>query len=167
MTTKLGISEWAKIAEIAGGIAIIASLIFVGYELRQASQQLRLSSDIDADMTNAGLSIRIAESPELSDLVYRGEQKPETLSDEQMHRFANIALPRLAMWENTYDSYLLGNVSEEDWLAWDIFLRLRFNKPGYRYVYEKYRAGFGKRSLNYFAEVFGLDDSSESESAGK
>ena len=117
MTTKLGISEWAKIAEIAGGIAIIASLIFVGYELRQASQQLRLSSDIDADMTNAGLSIRIAENPELSDLVYRGEQKPETLSDEQMQRFANIALPRLAMWENTYDSYLLGNVSEEDWLA--------------------------------------------------
>ena len=162
MTKKLALSEWAKIAEIVGGIAIIASLIFVGYELRHATQQLQLNSDIDADMTNAGLSIRIAENPELSDLVYRGERQPETLSDEQLDRFVNIALPRLAMWENTYDSYLVGNVSEEDWLAWDTFFQLRWNKPGYKYVYAKYRAGFGKRSSSYFADVFELGASSES-----
>jgi len=167
MAMKLGLSGWAKIAEIVSGAAIIASLIFVGYELRQATQQLQLNSDIDADLTNAGLSIRIAENPELSSLVYRGERQPETLSDEQMDRFVNIALPRLGMWENTYDSYLVGNVSEEDWLAWDVFFRQRWNKPGYKFVYAKYRSGFGKRSSSYFAGVFELVDPSELDSTGK
>jgi len=114
---------------------------------------------MDADLTNASLSIRIAESPELSDLVYRGERDPDSLADQEIDRFANIALPRLAMWENTYDSYLLGNLSESDWEAWDTFYRTRWNLPGYRYMYLKYRIGFGKRSVGYFAEVFEIDES--------
>jgi len=167
MTKKLGLSEWAKIAEIFGGIAIIASLIFVGYELRQTTLQLQLNSDIDADMMNIGLSIRIAENPELSNLVYRGERQPETLSDEQMVRFVIIAMSRLAIWENTYGSYLIGNISEEDWLVWDAFYRLRWNMPGYEYVFTKYRIGFSKQGSSYFAEVFELGDSSESDSVVK
>ena len=51
------------------------------------------------------------------------------------------------MWENTYDSYLLGNLSEADWKAWDKFYRARRNWPGYKYIYLKYQIGFGKRSL--------------------
>jgi len=159
MAQKLGLAGWASIAEIIGSVAVVASLIFVGLELRRASEQLQLSSDIDADLTNAGLSIRIAESRELSDLVYRGERDPESLTDQEMDRFTNIALPRLAMWENTYDSYLLGNLSETDWKAWDTFYRARWNWPGYKYTYLQYRIGFGKRSLGYFADVFEIDES--------
>ena len=167
MTKKLGLSEWAKIAEIFGGIAIIASLIFVGYELRQTTLQLQLNSDIDADMMNIGLSIRIAENPELSNLVYRGERQPETLSDEQMARFSIIAMSRMAIWENTHGLYLVGNISEENWLVWDAFYRLRWNMPGYEYVYTKNRIAFSKQGSSYFAEVFELGDSSESDSVVK
>ena len=124
-----------------------------------ASEQLQLSSDIDTDLSNASLSIRVAENSELSDLIYRGERDPETLSDQELDRFTNIALPRLAMWENTYDSYLLGNLSEADWKAWDKFYRARWNWPGYKYIYLKYQIGFGKRSLEYFAEVFQIHGS--------
>lgn len=158
MASKFGLSEWAKVAEIVGGVAIIASLVFVGIELRHTTAQLMLNSDIDADMSNAALSIRIAENEELSALVYRGEREPESLSDEEMERFVNIALPRLGMWENTYDMFFAGNMSQADWDAWDVFFRLRWNRPGYSYVYSKYRAGFGMRSDPYFSEVFGLPE---------
>ncbi len=154
---NLKLSDWSDIAEIVGGIAIIGSLIFVGVELRQATQQLILTSDIDADMTNAGLSIRIAEDSELSEIVFRGENDPGSLTDLEMARFENIALPRLAMWENSYDTYLAGSMSEVDWLAWDKFYRLRWNRPGYKLVYDKYRYGFGTRSAGYFEEIFGLE----------
>ena len=159
MAQKFRLAEWASIAEIIGSIAVVASLIFVGLELRQASEQLQLISDIEADLSNASLSIRIAESPELSDLIYRGERDPESLSDQELDRFTNIALPRLAIWENTYDSYLIGNLSESDWKAWDTFYRARWNWPGYKYIYLKYQIGFGNRSLEYFADVFQIYES--------
>jgi hypothetical protein len=159
MAQKLGLVAWTSIAEIIGSIAVVASLIFVGLEVRQASRQLQLSSDIEADLSNASLSIRIAENSELSDLIYRGERDPESLSDQELDRFTNIALPRLAIWENTYDTYLLGNLSEADWNAWDTFYRARWNWPGYRHVYLKYRIGFGKRSFEYFADVFEIEGS--------
>ena len=75
-----------------------------------------------------------------------------------MERFVNIALPRLGMWENTYDMFFAGNMSQADWDAWDIFFRLRWDRPGYSYVYLKYRAGFGLRSDPYFSEVFVLPE---------
>ena len=159
MAQKFRLAEWASIAEIIGSIAVVASLIFVGLELRQTSEQLQLISDIEADLSNASLSIRIAESPELSDLIYRGERDPESLSDQELDRFTNIALPRLAIWENTYDSYLIGNLSESDWKAWDTFYRARWNWPGYKYIYLKYQIGFGNRSLEYFADVFQIYES--------
>lgn len=158
MATKLGLAGWAQIAEIVGGFAIIASLIFVGLEVRHATQQLQLSSDINADLDNADLSIRIAESPELSHLVWKAERDPESLSDEEMARFENLALPRLAMWENTYDSFLAGNFTESGWLQWDTFYRSRFNKPGYRLVYVRFRYGFGQDSREYFSDVFEIED---------
>lgn len=157
MANKLGLSEWAKIAEIIVGIAIIASLVFVGIELRSASEQIILSSDIDADMSNAELSIRIAENPELSDLMFRGARNPESLNEVEMARFENIALPRLAMWENTFDLYVAGNMSEADWLAWDEFNRLRWDLPGYKAVYARFRVGFGKRSALYFEDLWDLE----------
>jgi len=156
MTSKLGLSDWANIAEIIGGIAIIASLIFVGLELRQTTAQMRLSSDIGADASNISLSVRIAENAELSDIVFRGENDPGSLTDFEMARFENVALPRIAMWENTFDLYEAGNMSETDWKSWDEFNRLRWQKPGYKVVYEKFRAGFGKRSAPYFEALFDL-----------
>ncbi len=32
---KLKLSEWASVAEIIGGLAIVASLLFVGLEVRE------------------------------------------------------------------------------------------------------------------------------------
>jgi len=39
------LSEWANVAEIFGGAAIIASLIFVGLEVRENTQVVKLTSD--------------------------------------------------------------------------------------------------------------------------
>jgi len=154
---KLGLADWAHVAEIFGGVAIIASLIFVGIELRQTTEQLILTSDIDADLANITLSVNIAANDELSDLVYRGERDPQSLTDQEMARFENIAVPRLAIWENTYQLYLFGNLTEADWKGWDAYYRLRWNFPGYAVVYRKFRGGFGNKSVGYFEDVFGLE----------
>lgn len=156
MARKLGLSDWAHIAEIIGGVAIIASLVFVGIELRETNEQLMLSSDANADFSNISLTVRIAENPELSELVFRAERQPGSLTELEMWRFENIALPRLAIWENTFDGYQAGNMDEESWLAWDRFFRLRWGLPGYKVVYENFRVGFGPNSDGYFEDVFGL-----------
>ncbi len=39
------LAEWAQIAEIIGGAAIIASLVFVGIEVRENTLVVRAQSD--------------------------------------------------------------------------------------------------------------------------
>ena len=40
---NLSIEEWAAIAEIIGGLAVLVSLIYVAYEVRQNTRQLELN----------------------------------------------------------------------------------------------------------------------------
>ncbi|WP_412061290.1 hypothetical protein [Rubrivirga sp. IMCC45206] len=37
---RLGLSEWADLAQIAGTVAVLVSLVYVGVQLRQATDQL-------------------------------------------------------------------------------------------------------------------------------
>lgn len=155
---NLGLSEWAQIAEIVGSVAVVISLIFVGLEVRNAAEQLEQASDSTADSVNSQMSLMIGSDPELAALVHRGEWEPEALTPEEMFRFENLALPRLAAWENTHAAYLAGEFSESGWQDWDRFFRMRFGRPGYGVVYEKYRFGFDRESRSYFAEVFGMEN---------
>ena len=41
--TETRLQRWALVAEIIGGIAIIVSLIFVGYQVRQSTKEAELN----------------------------------------------------------------------------------------------------------------------------
>ena len=158
MSRRFQLSDWAQIAEILGAVAVVASLIFVGLEVRHATEQLRLASDVNSDLNNAQLSIHIASNEDLSKLILKAEVDPESLSELELARFINLALPRLALWENTYDGYVVGNMTDSDWREWDIFYRLRWDKPGYEYVYRQFRIGFGKDGQEYFDALWDIDE---------
>ena len=71
MSRRFQLSDWAQIAEILGAVAVVASLIFVGLEVRHATEQLRLASDVNSDLNNAQLSIHIASNEDLSKLILK------------------------------------------------------------------------------------------------
>lgn len=67
-------SEWAHAAEIVGGAAIIASLIFVGLEVRENTQVVKLTSDRAIDQQNLALNVSVANNANLADILVRGEK---------------------------------------------------------------------------------------------
>ncbi|WOJ92145.1 hypothetical protein R0135_10130 [Congregibacter variabilis] len=75
---KLG--EWAAVAEIIGGAAIIASLIFVGAEVRQNTAAIRSATvQAIADQSNAS-NLAFATDEKLADLLFL------TLKDSEAHK---------------------------------------------------------------------------------
>ncbi len=78
--SKLKLSEWANIAEIIGGIAIVASLLFVGLEVRENTRVTILTSDRALDQQNLALNLQITNSPDFAEIVVRAEMNRDTLS---------------------------------------------------------------------------------------
>lgn len=123
-------TSWKEIAEIVGVTAIVASLVFVGIELRQARQIA--VADIYQQRTAMVIDIhaaRIASEPLTESLnkLAAGEELTEwetSLVNTEHYLF-------FTYWENVHFQYVYGLMPEEQWQASRRSMKnyLR-NKPG-------------------------------------
>jgi hypothetical protein len=76
----MSLLEWGALGELVGGVAIIISLIYVGVQVKQNTDALRLRTVHDAAEDMADLYLKPAENGELADIFMRGLQDINGLS---------------------------------------------------------------------------------------
>ena len=141
-------SNWKDVAEIVGIAAIVASLLFVGLELRQ-SQAIALS---EAYQQRAAIEISnasaIASVPGyLSGLakLYEGASSVDLTTIEHIAHEHNLAAA-LGIWENDYYQYEHGFLPEDHWDKTYGNMVCDFSLPLYREIYQSggwsYRTSF-------------------------
>jgi hypothetical protein len=68
---RLRLSEWAHIAEIVGAAAAVASLVFVGFQLRENTREVRAATFQAVADTDLSLLQDLARSKELATTCLR------------------------------------------------------------------------------------------------
>ncbi len=151
---KLKLSEWANLAEIIGGIAIVCSLLFVGLEVRENTRVTMLTSDRSLDQQNLALNLSIANSPDFAEILVRAEMNRDTLSVIERSRFDNYCFSRFGGYENVVANFTEGFVSEDEYNVWSEHFKYRFDKPGYRQFWIEYRSGYFPQFRNWADEQY-------------
>ena len=122
-------SNWKEIAEVIGIATIVASLVFVGIELRQ-SQMIAVASQYQSrigfnlqfydsfnepDFPNLGsrLKQQIGESSLPSDL----KQEIQSMESDDLGRAVVFTRKILFMFDNNHYQYQAGFVDDESWQA--------------------------------------------------
>lgn len=80
------LSALANIADLLAALGIIASVIFVAFELRKASEQARMSN-WNAVLSGLREHKRRTDDPYIADLVVRGRNDFEALTDAEKLTF--------------------------------------------------------------------------------
>jgi hypothetical protein len=129
------LSRWLQILGLAG---LIASLLFVGLELRQ-SREIAIA---DIYQQRAALVIQVQTSmfsPEQHREAYDAQavDEPLTASEKNLLQFAQN--PWFSYWENNHFQYQVGLLSEEQWIASRNSMRHRMQEPIYREWWETER----------------------------
>lgn len=122
-------SNWKDIVEVVGIVTIIASLIFVGLELRQ-SQQIAIASQYQARI---GFNLQFYESFEKEDFPGIGDRLKRQMVESQWPAESRQAVldtdssvvgreavnirKILYMFDNNHYQYSAGFVDEESWQA--------------------------------------------------
>ena len=150
------LSEWANIAEIIGGIAIIASLIFVGVQVRENTQVVKLTSDRALDQQNLALNLAVANDSELAEILTKGEVDRSSLTPAERTRFDNYCFSRFGAFENVIGNYAEGFVPEDEYEVWAVYFRNRLEKPGYREFWAEYRDGFFPTFRSWTDQLYGM-----------
>jgi hypothetical protein len=108
------LEKWALLAEIVGAVAIVISLVYVGYEVSRNTAEIRASNRQSTAARVQDFALMAANNPDLA-LAADGRTDPDTLTPIQLMQanWYNIAFFRNS--EEAYLQYLDGLLSEEYW----------------------------------------------------
>ena len=104
----LTLEQGAFIAEVASGIGVIASLIYLAVQIRQNSKMVAAQTFQSISSTSANLAFRMAESPDMANLVAAVLGNREDLTPEQHLQIDLMMRATFRNYENYYYQYVRG-----------------------------------------------------------
>ena len=111
----MSLDQAALIGQIVSAIAVIASLIFVGFQLNKATAAIRASSSQAHSSLYTDLVQSIIDNADFARIWSIGIADPQTLSEEDWVRFVAYASALFRLYETSRVQWLNGRLDEEHW----------------------------------------------------
>ena len=132
-----------KIVELTGFIAVVVSLLFVAFELRQSNRIAIGNAELAMSALNADVNRVIFELEENDEVFVKLTTKDSDLTPEEYQRAIYIAYMHLNRWVATERSFENGLLSETTFLTeFDdvtfLFQRMPGFAPIFVYLIESY-----------------------------
>jgi hypothetical protein len=80
------------IGEVVGGVAVIATLLYLAVQIRQNAQSVRNAASLSVNEGLAEINRRVSNDPEFAELWLRGLKDYRGLTDVERMRFSSYAL---------------------------------------------------------------------------
>jgi hypothetical protein len=111
----MSLEQASLVAQIVSALAVIASLIFVGFQLRQAAAAIRVTASQTHTSLYSNLVNSIIDSPDFARLWSVGLTQPTALPEEEWVRFVAYASAFFRLWESSRVQWLSGQLTKEQW----------------------------------------------------
>ena len=117
--SKRSLKNWVGIAEIISAVAVVLSLLYVGFEIRRTTVQS--DADVQAELLSYTHQRRylIIEDSGLSELLAKGYDNPRDLTAGEALRFQNYSELLFVAWERATMARDAGVFSAAGYDAWD------------------------------------------------
>ena len=143
------------IAELAGALGVIASLIYLATQIRHNTRASSVEAKLaTTQMLSEFITMFIAD-PDLNDLFLRGRDSTDNLSKEEHQRFSNLVMKTFWLGSAAHFQLRTGTLAEDDWVEIEAILRYWLAGPGVRAWWHQYgHQRFGKTFTEFVdAEV--------------
>ena len=109
------LEEYALISEIISAIAIIISLIFVGFQIRDNTKATQASKFHDIASLDIQILLSFANSPETARLISTFRDNPDSLNGEEQNQGFYLFGAEVRHVENLFLQNQNKMLSEKDW----------------------------------------------------
>ena len=113
-------TKYKNVVELLGMAAVVASLIFVGLEVRQNASATRgaTQQQLSAAARESALSFV---DPDIVELVIRGGTPDgwAGLTEVEQFRVRQLTMVAFRMWEDAYYQFSIGNLDADLWAGWE------------------------------------------------
>ena len=136
------LQKWALIAEVAGGVAIIISLLFVGIQFRENTRATRSAMAMEANATSFSWYLRMGSDPNTSGLFYRFWTDFDSLAQEEKFQMAMYYHAIILSFQNRFYLVNEGTLDPETLRTSMDAIFLVKDRPGWHYYWENRRQLF-------------------------
>lgn len=135
----MGLDQFANIAEISAAILVVASLVYVGRQLKQNTQSMRLENvqAITAEW-NSWYDM-ITPNRELVDIYYRGVFNYDSLDNIEQLQFVFLTTRIFRTFNEQYFQWHEGMMEESIWNSWVAQFNDAMKTPGWQEAWNKRR----------------------------
>jgi hypothetical protein len=124
------LSEIANLAEIFGALAVLVSLIYVGYQVKQNTSAVRSATAQEVHNNYAVWYQNVASDAALSEVSLKGLQDYSSLTDLEKIRFVSTFMAFLSYSQNAFFQYTDGLLSNHLWEGWVFVMMNLLSTPG-------------------------------------
>jgi len=119
------------IAESIGAIAVVGSLAFVGFQIRQSTKALKSAALREVLRDMAGATKPLSEDPSLSKIWWEGLSDFRSLTKDEQRRFAAYAANMCRYFENVLHESRVNHIDEDQWHGLRETLSMQVRKKGF------------------------------------
>lgn len=126
----MNLGDLANLGQIIGAIAVVASLFYVAYQIRQNTNAVRSATAQAVHEHFASWYQLLAADAELSQIVVNGLRDYSSLSEMEKARFIATFMAFLSYSQNAFLKWREGSLSPALWLGWELLVMNLVAAPG-------------------------------------
>ena len=143
----MGLHDWAAIAEIAGTIAVVVSLLFVAQSLDRNTAALSSDSTDDVRGALREIETSVINNPELLQVILRGSNDPESLNLQELEQYKRYVAIYIDEWDMIDAWERLGLLRPENLEGWHPYFETWVEKHVTPELWEEIRWNWSSRNL--------------------
>jgi hypothetical protein len=125
------LSDLASIGGFVSSIAVVITLIFLLWQLRQTNRNQRSLMQQGRSARSVDLLLRAAE-PHLSEILSRAFSNDISMDETQVRSFQMFSLASLTSWEDSFLQHQAGTLDDASFTADAAVLRIWARSPAFR-----------------------------------
>jgi hypothetical protein len=153
------LSDLASIGSFVSGLAVLVSLIFLYFQLRQVhaqAQQAERTQQATIRHTRAARIVDIAlasAEPSWAEAIRKGTFGDLDLSATQLWQFTNYMVARLSNAEDAFYQYREGAFDQAAFDRLVVRMKLMLNAAGMRAMYKRQRPNLGSEFIDFMDKL--------------
>lgn len=127
---SMGIEGLVNAAEIIGGIAVIASLIFVAYQMKESNLNARETNYRQVMKHNIEMGRLVGSDSTIANLYRRGCGDYEKLNDDERWQFGSLMMAMFSDFNQHYNMFNHKRLDPEFWRSIEHNMKFYLARPG-------------------------------------
>ena len=153
----------SAVAEIAGAVVVVASLIYVGRQLSQSTAMMRISAASEQLERDYELVLPLIESHEFAEIWLKGDSRIDELDEADKQRLLFFERRAITLWHHHFELRRQEMLPDSNWHNQNWIIQNIGRRQAIREAWSLFRGGYEIPFQEYVDSQFLIADKGSSE----